>query len=271
MTYKFGFIGCGNMGGTLLAAAAEKDAGVKIAAADSFREKAELYAEKYANITAVSTCRAAGESEYLVIGVKPQMLEAMFDEIKETLISRHDGLVLISMAAGTKISDIERMATVEKLPVIRIMPNTAAAVGKGVILYCRNQYVTDEQLSVFTQAFSAAGLLDSIDESKIDAASALSGCGPAFAYMFMEALADGAVECGLPRDKALTYAAATLSGAAELLLSSGRHPGELKDAVCSPAGTTIAGVHALERSAFRAAAMDAVTAAFRRTAELSKK
>ena len=110
--------------------------------------------------------------------------------------------------------------------------------------------------------------MDKIDESKIDAASAVSGCGPAFAYMFIEALSDGAVECGIPRDKAIQYAAKMLSGSADMVLETGMHPGALKDAVCSPGGTTIAGVHALENGAFRSAAMNAVTSAYKRTLEL---
>ena len=139
-----------------------------------------------------------------------------------------------------------------------------------MILYTANEAVSKELLDHFSQSLADAGKMDQIPEDKIDAASAVSGCGPAFVYLFAEALADGGVECGLPRDKALLYAAQTLKGAAELLLSTGKHPGELKDAVCSPGGTTIAGVHALEDCGFRAAAMGAVTAAYERTLELKK-
>ena len=113
--------------------------------------------------------------------------------------------------------------------------------------------------------------MDKIDEVLIDAASAVSGCGPAFVYMFAEALADAAVECGLPRNKAIEYAAQTLSGAAELMLVSGKHPAQLKDEVCSPAGSTIEGVHSLENSAFRGAVINAVNASFKRTKELGNK
>ena len=148
------------------------------------------------------------------------------------------------------------------------MPNTPASIGEGVILYCNNEKVSEEQVSFFVNAMKGAGLLDRIDENKIDAASAVSGCGPAFAYMFIEALADGAVECGIPRDKAMMYAAKMLSGSADMVLQSGKHPGALKDAVCSPGGTTIAGVHALEDGAFRSAVMNAVTSAYKRTLEL---
>jgi pyrroline-5-carboxylate reductase len=134
--------------------------------------------------------------------------------------------------------------------------------------------VTDAGTAAVTEAVVEedpyATILDAIPEGKIDAASALSGCGPAFVYLFAEALADGAVECGLARDKANLYAAQTLMGAAKMLMESGKHPGELKDAVCSPGGTTIAGVHALERGAFRASSIEAVTAAYEKTLELKK-
>ena len=173
------------------------------------------------------------------------------------------------MAAGVSISAVEKMADCN-CSVIRIMPNTPVSVGEGMILYSPNNSVSEEQLSFFENLLSMAGKLDMLPEDKIDAASALSGCGPAFVYMFAEALSDGAVECGLSRDKAMLYAAQTLLGAAKLLEESGKHPGVLKDAVCSPGGTTIAGVHALEEGAFRASAINAVKKAYERTLELKK-
>ena len=148
------------------------------------------------------------------------------------------------------------------------MPNTPVLVEKGMILYCTSN-VNKQDETAFCAAFAKAGVLDKIPEEKMDAASALSGCGPAYVYAFAEALADGAVECGVPRDKAALYTAQTLLGAAEMLLTYG-HPGDLKDAVCSPGGTTIAGIHALEKAGMRNAAMDAVAAAYKRTLELKK-
>ncbi len=147
------------------------------------------------------------------------------------------------------------------------MPNMPATVGKGMILYC-TVGTTEEQTQGFTAALAHAGRLCAIPESRIDAASAVSGCGPAFVYLFIEALADGGVECGLPRAEALEFAAQTVLGAAETVLQTGKHPGELKDAVCSPGGTTIAGVHALEDGAFRSLCMDAVRAAYEKTLAL---
>ncbi len=266
---KYGFIGCGNMGGALVRAIAKNVSGSKLFLADNDKEKIKLLSDEVGakcsdNIEIASQCK------YIFLGVKPQMMAEMLAEINDTLAKRNDTFVLVSMAAGLSISSIEEMSG-GKYPVIRIMPNTPASVCEGMILYSPNRITSEDDVAEFVKDMSGAGVLDRLDEKFIDAASALSGCGPAFVYMFAEALADGAVECGLPRDKAMLYAAQTVKGAAELLLKSGKHPGELKDAVCSPGGTTIVGVHALENGSFRADAMNAVTCAYKRTKELSKK
>jgi pyrroline-5-carboxylate reductase len=176
--------------------------------------------------------------------------------------------VLVTMAAGLTMARIRELAG-RDYPIIRIMPNTPVSIGKGVVLYTGAD-VSEADWAEFLAAMQPAGRLEELPETLIDAGSAVSGCGPAFVYLFIEALADGGVECGLPRDKALQLAAQTVSGAAELVLQSGRHPGALKDAVCSPGGTTIAGVHALEKGAFRALGMDAVRAAYDKTLSLNK-
>ena len=170
------------------------------------------------------------------------------------------------MAAGLEIAYYEEVLGITR-PIIRIMPNTPCSVGSGMILYAFNDLVKISDVESFKLFMANAGLLDRLPEKLIDAGSAVSGCGPAYAFIFAEALADAGVECGLPRDKALKYAAQMLKGSAELLLQNG-NPGALKDNVCSPGGTTIAGVHALEDSGFRAAAMNAVVAAYKRTLEL---
>ncbi len=265
---KFGFIGCGNMGGALIDAASKVLLSEQILLCDAFKTKAEELAAKYGAKT-LDAKRIAEECDYIFLGVKPQGFEALFEEIRPVLKQRADSFVLVSMAAGIEISAIERLADCDTA-VIRIMPNTPAAVGEGMILYTANNKTTPKQLEGFKEVLSNAGVLDELSEDKIDAASALSGCGPAFVYMFAEALADGAVECGLPRDKAMLYAAQTLLGAAKLLMESGKHPGQLKDAVCSPGGTTIAGVHALENGGFRASAMNAVKAAYDKTLRLTE-
>ena len=268
MNTNFGFIGCGNMGGALAAAVAKTVNGISLYLCDMLPQKAEaLAASTGAKVS--DLCEVATACDYIFLGVKPQGFEALFEEIRPILQSRKTPFVLISMAAGITLDTVEQLSGCA-VPVIRIMPNTPVAVGEGMILYCANAAVTAEQIDVFCHSLSAAGSLDAIPEDKIDAASALSGCGPAFVYLFAEALADGAVRCGLARDKANFYAAQTLLGAAELLLQSGKHAGELKDAVCSPGGTTIEGVRALEEGAFRASAMNAVIAAYEKTLKLKK-
>ena len=176
--------------------------------------------------------------------------------------------VLVTMAAGLTMERIREMAG-GNYPVIRIMPNTPSAIGEGMIQYCTMD-VSDAQEAEFLTAMAHCGRIDKIPENLIDAASAVSGCGPAFAYMFIEALADGGVVCGLPRAKAMEYAAQMLQGSARLALQSENHPGALKDAVCSPNGSTIQGVRKLEQYAFRAAVTDAVIAAYEKNLEMKK-
>ena len=268
MKMKFGFIGCGNMGGALAQAVVKSVNPFEVALCDANVERALALAESL-GCGVTTTQELAASARFIFLGVKPQGFEGLFEEIAPILKARKDRFVLVTMAAGVSVVAVEKMCG-KKAPVIRIMPNTPVSVGEGMILYTANDAVTNDDIDAFLHALSKAGKLDEIAEDKIDAASALSGCGPAFVYLFAEALADGAVECGLARDKANLYAAQTLLGAATLLLESGKHPGELKDAVCSPGGTTIAGVHALEQNSFRSAAMSAVTAAYEKTLKLKK-
>ena len=171
-------------------------------------------------------------------------------------------------------SHLDAIAAIEQAvpgsAVVRIMPNTACAVGAGLTLYDTNSAVTQQQLDALLRDMAASGRLEALPEELIDAGSAVAGCGGAFACLFMEALADGAVTCGLPRAKANTFAAQMLLGAAQLALESGKPFGLMKDEICSPGGTTIAGVRALEEGGLRAAAMNAVIAAYRRTLELKQ-
>jgi len=263
---RYGFIGAGNMGGALAKALCKTVSGSEVLLSDKMPGKAEALAKELSCQSGSAVEAAACGTVFL--GVKPQMMAAALEEVKPAL-QVNSNVLLISMAAGLSMAEIRRLAGGD-YPVIRIMPNMPVAVGEGMILYDRTENVTDEMLQTFLQDMQAAGLFDALPESLIDAGSAVSGCGPAFAFLMMEALADGGVRCGLPRQKAQMYAAQMLKGSAAQLLESGLHPGQLKDAVCSPGGTTIAGVEAMERGGFRAAAMDAVTAAYERTKELAK-
>lgn len=253
------------MGGALVRAAAKTLCGEKIAVCDRDETKTAALNAEY-GVIPTDAADIAQNASFVVLGLKPQYMESGVAEFSAILRGRTD-VTVITMAAGLSISAI-RGYIGASLPTIRIMPNTAVNVGEGMILYTAEGASADSE-AAFLSAFCAAGRFDRIPESLIDAGSALSGCGPAYVYLFAEALADGAVECGVPRDKAAIYAAQTLLGAAKMLLEYG-HPGDLKDAVCSPGGTTIAGVHALERDGLRSAGMDAVTEAYRRTLELKK-
>ena len=259
---KYGFIGCGNMGGAIASALSKATKDILLCdpfAAESLA--AQLGCKAGTNEFAAANCWR------IFLAVKPQVLQAVLSPIANIL--RETKPLLITMAAGIEIEKIEEMIGAH-LPIIRIMPNTPVSVGCGTILYCRNELVTDADLNDFLNDMRFAGMLDPISENLIDAGSALSGCGPAYVYMFIEAMADGAVACGVPRAKAMAYAANTMMGAAKMVLESGKHPGELKDNVCSPGGSTIAGVRALEEHGFRGAVMDCIDAAYHRTKELGK-
>lgn len=263
---SFGFIGTGNMGGALARAAVKS--GTEVLLANRTAAKAEALAAEL-SAQAVTNEEAARRADYLFLGVKPQMMAGMLSSIAPALAARTDRFLLVSMAAGLTTGDIRRMAGGD-YPVIRIMPNTPAAIGEGMILYTATEDVTAEELEAFLQGMSAAGRLTALEERLIDAGSAVSGCGPAFVDLFVEALADGGVACGLPRATALELAAQMTAGSARLILASGQHPGVLKDQVCSPGGSTIIGVKALEDGAFRATVMEAVVAAFEKTRALGK-
>jgi pyrroline-5-carboxylate reductase len=260
-----GFIGCGNMGAAMARAIRVGGPTTELFFANRSPQKAQLLADQLVGQVADNGWIAANCS-LIVLGVKPQMMGEVLAEIKESLASRKDRFVLLTMAAGLTMQTVRDMAG-GAWPVARIMPNTPCAIGAGVIQYC-GLGVTEEELNEFAALLKPAGLVDKVEERLIDAASAVSGCGPAFAYLFMEALADGAVACGLPRDKAMAYAAQMVEGSARMVLESGKHPGVLKDAVCSPGGTTIQGVRALEEGGFRAAAMNAVIKAYEKTLTL---
>lgn len=263
----YAFIGTGNMGGALARAARQAVPGQNILLANRTREKAERLAAEL-DAVAVENHEAAARGDFLFLGVKPQMMQGMLSGIQDTLSHREKPCVLVTMAAGLSIERIRRLAGVH-WPVIRVMPNLPVAVGKGVML-CAADGVDDGSLAAFRAAMAGAGLVTFVPEGQIDAGSAVSGCGPAFAAMLIEGLADGGVACGLPRAQAQSLVAQMLLGTAAMLMENGMHPGALKDAVCSPGGSTIQGVRALEDRGFRSAAMEAVIAAYDKTLALGK-
>ena len=260
---KYGFIGCGNMGGAIAGALSKATRNIEICDRSG---KAAVLAREL-GISYGSKLSIAENCDRIFLAVKPHMLKDVLAPLQDILKERKP--LLISMAAGVEIEQLEAFAGT-KLPVIRIMPNTPTAVGKGIVAYCRNEAVEDAVLEDWLEDMRFCGLLESVEEKLMDAVSALSGSGPAYVYMMLEAMADGAVSCGLPREKAMSMAAMTLSGSAELYLQTKQHPGALKDAVCSPAGSTIVGVRSLENHGFRGAVMDCIIETFKRNKELGK-
>lgn len=261
----FGVIGTGNMGGAVAKALCKTISPSNVFLANRTAAKAEdLAAELSCQATSNETI--ADQADFIILAVKPQLMEGILSSLSRFFKHRRTHFVLVSMAAGVTIDRIQQYAG-GIYPIIRIMPNTPVAIGEGVLLYDTSG-VSDAEREEFCHSLSAAGSLTPLAEPLMDAGTAVSGCGPAFVDLFIEALADGGVAAGLPRAIAMELAAQTVAGSAKLVTETGRHPGVLKDAVCSPGGTTIAGVRTLEQRGFRAATMDAVLAAFEKTKQL---
>jgi pyrroline-5-carboxylate reductase len=205
-------------------------------------------------------------ADVLVLAVKPQDVQAVLAEIRSAVTPRH---LLISIAAGIRLEQLtEGLGPGRRL--VRVMPNTPCLVGAGAAGYALGPGTTEADAALVDRFFNAVGRAFQLPESLLDAVIGLSSSGPAFVYVVIEALSDGGVRVGLPRNVATVLAAQTVFGAAKMVLESGSHPGILKDMVASPGGTTIAGLHALERRGLRAALMDAVEAATQRCTELAK-
>lgn len=226
-------------------------------------QRERLTRELGVHVMATSAEALAGAG-VIVLATKPQVMPAVLADVAGTLDAN---ALVISIAAGVSIATMEA-ALPKGARVIRTMPNTPALLGSAATGVARGTNATDADLEIARALFGSVGVTAVVGEALLDAVTGLSGSGPAFVYLFIEALADGGVRSGLPRDAAMTLAAQTVLGAAQMVLETKKHPGELKDQVTSPGGTTIAGVHALERAGFRGAVIDAVKAATDRSAEL---
>ncbi len=254
-----GFIGTGNMGSALARAAAKSGAADRLLLANRTPEKARRLAQELGG-EACENREVASEADVLFLAVKPQMLDGMLSGIRDVLEARTKRLVVVSMVAGRDLAALDSL--LGGLPVVRVMPNIPVAAGCGVTLLTASDKVTEEEKAYVRRLLAASGAVEELEEHLLDAATGVTGCGPAYAAMFVEALADGAVACGLPRKDAIAYACRMLMGTAQMILESGEHPGVLKDRVCSPAGSTIQGVRTLEQRGFRAAVTDAVIASW---------
>lgn len=260
-----GFIGLGNMGKAIIGGMLEKGVVGKedLIGSDKSESMCRAVAEQF-GINAISdNVQVAKKADILFLAVKPQFFPQVIEEIKAHI---NENALIISIAAGKTIAYIEEQFG-KKIKLVRCMPNTPALVLAGSTGVCHNELVSDEEMETVMTLLSSFGEAVQVTENLMDVVVGVSGSSPAYVFMFIEALADAAVAGGMPRNQAYRFAAQAVMGSAKMVLETGKHPGELKDQVCSPAGTTIAAVKVLEEKGFRAAVMDAVEACI----ETSKK
>ena len=268
LTQTIGFLGTGNMAEALikgLIAAGVVDPG-QIHGSDPRPERCEEMAKRYGIHATTQNADVVRHAEIVVLSVKPQILPKVLDEVSSHLKPH---ALVISIAAGMPIASIERRVP-PGTRVVRTMPNTPALIGAGATAIAAGQHAKDEDVEATQRIFAAVGMTVVLDESQLDAVTGLSGSGPAYVFLIIEALSDAGVKMGLSRYNAQALAAQTVHGSAKLLLETGEHPGRLKDMVTSPGGTAIAGLHTLEAGGLRTTLINAVEAATRRSRELGE-
>ena len=265
---KVAFIGLGNMGASLAKAVAKEVDAQDLLLVNRSPQKVQEFISQYGG-TASDLEQVFQEAKVIFLGVKPYQICPLLEEYQGILAQRSN-LLLVSMAAGLELEKMTDVIQNGQLGLIRIMPNTPVAIGQGVISLARSQAVTDQQIAQVKQLLAGAGALYEIEEKLMDPATAVAGCGPAFVYQMIEAMADAGVSLGLTREQALQMAAQTFQGASQMVLETGEHPARLRDAVCSPGGSTIAGVNRLEQVGLRGDIIAGVEAAYKRTQELGK-
>ncbi|MGL5152107.1 MAG: pyrroline-5-carboxylate reductase [Clostridium sp.] len=246
---NIGFIGCGNMGRAILSGIINKDfeKGEKIFVSRTNMGELEKLKDQFGVNISTDNKFVASKADILILAVKPNLYKKVIDEIREFLNPK---VVVISIAAGLELSTLTSWLG-DDTKVIRTMPNTPSMVSEGMTAICKNENVTDREMSYVKDLFCSLGEVEELEEKNFDGFTALCGSSPAYVFMFIEAMADGAVKLGIPRAKAYKMAAQSVLGSAKLVLDTNKHPGELKDMVCSPGGTTIEAVSELERNGFR--------------------
>ena len=261
-----GFIGLGNMakaiiGGILRNHLIEPENIIGSAATEASREKAR---DRYGIRVESSNAEVARQADLLVLAVKPIVLPVVIEEIRDAVGEEQ---LILSVAAGKTTKWLSEQFE-HPVKIIRCMPNTPALVQEGCSAICRSSAVRQEELEEVMKIVSSFGYAEVVNENLMDTVGAVSGAAPAYVFMFLEALADAGVKGGMPRQQAYRFAAQTVLGSAKLMLETGKHPGELKDMVCSPGGTTIEGLEALEKGAFRGTVMDAIDACIEKSRKL---
>ena len=253
---KIGFIGCGNMGSAMIGGILKNGVFEKneIIVSNLTEEGSRRSREKLGVVTTLDNCEVVKNANIVILAVKPQFYEEVIGEIKNFLTPQH---MIVGIAPGKTLAWLEEKCE-QPLKVVRLMPNTPAQVGAGMTGACVNDRVTEEDLDQILAITNSFGRTEVVPERLMDAVSAVSGCSPAYVFMFIEAMADAAVVEGMPRPQAYKFAAQAVLGSAQMVLETGKHPGELKDMVCSPAGTTIEAVRVLEEKGFRSSVIEAM-------------
>lgn len=265
---KIGIIGFGNMGSAIIKGLTETESVYpeNITLSDKEKNKTLDFLRNYPLINFSSNTENAKNSKYLIIAVKPHQYNSVLNEIKEFI---NENTVIISIAAGITISDLKYVLG-NSVKTVRTMPNTPAMINEGMTAVSFDVNITDSERDTVLNIFNSIGKTEVFEEKFMDFIPALSGSSPAYVFMMIEAMADAAVLSGISRDKAYKMAAQSILGAAKLFLNSGKHPGELKDMVCSPGGTTIEAVSVLEENGFRSSVIKAMNACSEKAVKMSK-
>ena len=263
---KVGFIGCGMMGSALIKAITKSIPAKNIFVCDTDSKKVENLVAELGVVGKADSVAVATEVDYLFVAVKPQFVASVLEDVT-SLVAKEDLPVFVSIAAGLELAKLKKSAlTVSRF--VRLMPNLPATVGEAMIAMCAEDDISEEEKADIKTLLSKAGTVEEVPEKLMDCVTGISGSGPAYGFVFIEALADAAVKLGMPRNQAYIYAAQTLKGAATMVLETKEHPAVLKDGVCSPGGTTIAAVEKLEELGFRNAVIKAAVAATERSMKL---
>lgn len=263
---KIGFIGTGAMGGAMLKGIHARNPEASFCLFDKDADKLAKTAAQYGARIGESEAAVSAASDIVILAVKPVHMETVLAACA-TVPDRNR--IYVSLAVGLPLSLYLRFLG-EDAKVVRTMPNTPALIGEGITLFCTSKAVTAEDKTAAVELLSCVGLVEELEERLISEVTAVTSSSPAYFYMMIEAMGDAAVQSGLPRAAAYRWAAAAMAGSARMVLETGKHPGELKDLVTSPAGTTIEGVAVLEREGFRSAVIDAMGAVTRRAREIGR-
>jgi pyrroline-5-carboxylate reductase len=266
---KIGFIGCGNMGKAILRwmVASKLVPAENITVYNRSAKSVEAISQEFGSRGANSADEVAKEADVLIVGVKPNMMANILGEIRDAL---KPNAIIVSIAAGVTLETLE-FALKDGQKVVRVMPNTPALVNAGMSSITPNKQVSEDESALIVEIFSSFGRAEIVPEYLIHSVVGVSGSAPAYVFMFIEAMADAAVLGGMPRAQAYQFAAQAVMGSAKMVLETGKHPGELKDMVCSPGGTTIEAVKVLEQKGLRAAVMDAMQSCMAKSEEMSRR